>query len=368
MSNSPVPPKRFPDRDEIAVGPGRVRAARGRRRRRTATRRIAGRAMARRDMGKLVFLDVVDRSGRIQVICETAKTGEIDVLLGDVVGVTGHPGRARRGEPSLLADDGRGALAQHAAAARHVPRAHRRRAPLPQALPRPARQRGDARRFRPPLAHRQRGARLPRPRGLRRGRDAGAAAALRRRLRAPVRDAPQRARARPLPPHRDRALPEAADRRRPRARVRARQGLPQRGRLVQAQPRVHDARVVRGVRRLPRHDGADRDARRDGGAGGARHDGGAVPRPRARPEGALGADPLHGRARGEGALDPRRGRAARPADRARGGHRGRPGLDAARRPRVQPLRRAGADPADDRLRLPGRALAVRARHRRRPAR
>ena len=60
--------------------------------------------MARRDMGKLVFLDLVDRTGRIQVICEAAKTGEIDVLLGDVVGVTGHPGRARRGEPSLLAD------------------------------------------------------------------------------------------------------------------------------------------------------------------------------------------------------------------------------------------------------------------------
>ena len=33
-----------------------------------------------------------------------AKTGEIDVLLGDVVGVSGRPGRARRGEPSLLAD------------------------------------------------------------------------------------------------------------------------------------------------------------------------------------------------------------------------------------------------------------------------
>ncbi len=101
---SPItPPKRFPDRDEIA----RVRdecdpleageAA-------TTSRRIAGRAMARRDMGKLVFLDVVDRTGRIQVICEAAKTGEIDVLLGDVVGVTGYPGRARRGEPSLLAD------------------------------------------------------------------------------------------------------------------------------------------------------------------------------------------------------------------------------------------------------------------------
>jgi len=95
--------KRFPDRAEIAavrdecepLEAGEAAAT---------TRRIAGRALARRDMGKLVFLDVVDRTGRIQVICETAKTGEIDVLLGDVVGVAGHPGRARRGEPSLLAD------------------------------------------------------------------------------------------------------------------------------------------------------------------------------------------------------------------------------------------------------------------------
>jgi len=96
-------PKRFPDRDEIAAvreecEPLENGASA------EVTRRIAGRAMARRDMGKLVFLDVVDRSGRIQVICDSAVTGEIDVLLGDVVGVTGHPGRARRGEPSVLAE------------------------------------------------------------------------------------------------------------------------------------------------------------------------------------------------------------------------------------------------------------------------
>ncbi len=97
------PPKRFPDRDEIAA----VRAAAepldagaeaG------GTCRIAGRAMARRGMGKLVFLDVVDRSGRIQVICDIAVTGEFDVHLGDVVGVVGRPSRSRRGEPSLLAE------------------------------------------------------------------------------------------------------------------------------------------------------------------------------------------------------------------------------------------------------------------------
>jgi lysyl-tRNA synthetase class 2 len=96
-------PKRFPDRDEIAA----VRAeteplddgATG-----ETTRRLAGRVMARRDMGKLVFLDLVDRSGRIQLLCHLERTGEIDVHLGDVVGVSGSPAKSRRGEPSLMVD------------------------------------------------------------------------------------------------------------------------------------------------------------------------------------------------------------------------------------------------------------------------
>ena len=95
--------KRFPDRDDIAsvlaeCGPlepgGQL----------DTIRRLAGRAMARRGMGKLVFVDLVDRSGRIQLICETGKTGELDLHLGDVVGAVGRPGKSRRGEPSLLAD------------------------------------------------------------------------------------------------------------------------------------------------------------------------------------------------------------------------------------------------------------------------
>ncbi len=96
-------PKRFPDRDEIAairaetepLENGGSAEAEG---------RIAGRAMARREMGKLVFLDVVDRSGRIQAICDTAVTGEIEVHLGDVVGIVGKPAKSRRGEPSVLAE------------------------------------------------------------------------------------------------------------------------------------------------------------------------------------------------------------------------------------------------------------------------
>jgi lysyl-tRNA synthetase class 2 len=69
------------------------------------TVRVAGRVLGRRGMGKLVFLDLVDRSGRIQLLCDRARTGEIDVDLGDVVGVTGAPAKARRGEPSIAVDE-----------------------------------------------------------------------------------------------------------------------------------------------------------------------------------------------------------------------------------------------------------------------
>ena len=96
-------PKRFPDRDEIAAvlaecepleAGGEV----------VIRRRLAGRAMGRRGMGKLVFVDLVDRSGRMQLICDTSKTGDLDIHLGDVIGVVGRPGKSKRGEPSLLAD------------------------------------------------------------------------------------------------------------------------------------------------------------------------------------------------------------------------------------------------------------------------
>jgi lysyl-tRNA synthetase, class II len=97
-------PKRFPDRVEIAsvraeaelLEPGDEASE---------TRGLAGRVMARRDMGKLVFLDLVDRSGRIQLLCSIERTGEVDVDLGDIVGATGCPARTKRGEPSLAVDE-----------------------------------------------------------------------------------------------------------------------------------------------------------------------------------------------------------------------------------------------------------------------
>ena len=93
-------PKRFPDRDQIATVRAEVEALEPGGEAET-TRRLAGRVMARRDMGKLVFLDLVDRSGRIQLFCQPDELGDLDVDLGDVVGATGTPMRTRRGEPSL---------------------------------------------------------------------------------------------------------------------------------------------------------------------------------------------------------------------------------------------------------------------------
>jgi lysyl-tRNA synthetase class 2 len=98
-----APPKRFPDRDEIAAVRAETDAldAGGQL---EVTRRLAGRVMARREMGKLVFLDLVDRSGRIQLMWDTGRTAASDVHLGDVVRVIGSPAKSRRGEPSLAVD------------------------------------------------------------------------------------------------------------------------------------------------------------------------------------------------------------------------------------------------------------------------
>ena len=66
---------------------------------------VAGRVLGRRELGKLVFLDLVDRSGRIQLLCDTSRSGPVDLDLGDIVGVRGRPARARRGEPSIAVDE-----------------------------------------------------------------------------------------------------------------------------------------------------------------------------------------------------------------------------------------------------------------------
>jgi lysyl-tRNA synthetase class 2 len=71
--------------------------------------RLAGRLNARRGHGKAAFLDLVDRTGRIQLharkdVLGDSYEGLIDLDLGDLVGVEGTPFRTRRGELSLRVD------------------------------------------------------------------------------------------------------------------------------------------------------------------------------------------------------------------------------------------------------------------------
>src|SRR5215211_1132379 len=93
-------PKRFADREQVAsvrVDADQVAAGEEA----GEPRRVAGRVMARRDMGKLVFLDLIDRSGKIQLLVTEDRAGPVDLDLGDIVGVTGIPAKTKRGEPSL---------------------------------------------------------------------------------------------------------------------------------------------------------------------------------------------------------------------------------------------------------------------------
>jgi lysyl-tRNA synthetase class 2 len=76
-----------------------------------ATYRVAGRLAQRRGQGKMAFLDLVDRSGRIQlqarldVLGDQAMERLLDLDLGDLLGVDGTVFASRRGELSLRIDD-----------------------------------------------------------------------------------------------------------------------------------------------------------------------------------------------------------------------------------------------------------------------
>jgi lysyl-tRNA synthetase class 2 len=72
---------------------------------------VAGRIMALRDFGKAGFLQVQDRSGRIQVHARRDRLGDATfetyrlLDLGDVIGVSGRPFRTRTGELTIEAAD-----------------------------------------------------------------------------------------------------------------------------------------------------------------------------------------------------------------------------------------------------------------------
>ena len=97
-------PKRFPGRVDAAavreeaelLEPGQEGPA---------PRRLAGRVLGQRGHGKLVFVDLVDRSGQIQLLLSAERVGPVDLDLGDIVGVEGRPTKTKRGEPSVAVDE-----------------------------------------------------------------------------------------------------------------------------------------------------------------------------------------------------------------------------------------------------------------------
>jgi lysyl-tRNA synthetase class 2 len=89
-------------REEFSeLGPGQVR---------DAVRTVAGRVVLRRDMGKLMFVVVRDRTGDLQLVASATDTdpgsfellGDID--LGDIVGATGRVGTTKKGELSIFVE------------------------------------------------------------------------------------------------------------------------------------------------------------------------------------------------------------------------------------------------------------------------
>jgi lysyl-tRNA synthetase class 2 len=73
--------------------------------------RVAGRLSARREQGRMAFLDLIDRSGRIQLQARIDELGQADLErllnldIGDLVGVEGVAFRSRRGELTLRVTD-----------------------------------------------------------------------------------------------------------------------------------------------------------------------------------------------------------------------------------------------------------------------
>lgn len=74
-----------------------------------STHRVAGRLAARRGQGKMAFLDLVDRSGRIQLQAKKDVLGDamerlLSLDLGDLIGIDGTAFMSRRGELTLRVD------------------------------------------------------------------------------------------------------------------------------------------------------------------------------------------------------------------------------------------------------------------------
>ena len=218
------------------------------------TVRVAGRVVLLRRMGKLSFATLRDGSGELQLFVSRADLGDErhaafdDLDLGDWIGAEGVMMKTRRGELSVKVREF-GLLSK---ALRPLPDKWHGLADVDTRF----RQRyvdlianDDARRiFAVRFAVISTIREQLNARELRGSRDAGLARASGWCGGAPVPHAPQRARHAALVAYRARAALEALARGWPGAGVRDRTRVPERGTVHSSQPRVHDARVLSGLR------------------------------------------------------------------------------------------------------------------------
>ena len=238
---------------------------------------VAGRMLLKRLMGKASFATIQDMTDRIQLYITADAIGAegYDAFkhwdLGDLVGATGRVFKTRTGELSLKVTS----LRLLAKALRPLPekfhglsdQEQRYRQRYVDLITNPASREVFKRRSQIVQAMREffvgRGY-LEVETPMMHSIPGGAAAR-------PFAHAPQRARHGALPAHRAGALSEEARRRRHGEGVRDQPELPQRRHLDAAQPRVHDARVLRGLSGLPVPDGPHRDPDPGGRAESPRH-------------------------------------------------------------------------------------------------
>ena len=218
---------------------------------------VAGRVIFVRNTGKLCFATLQEGVGtRLQVMLVLAEVGEDaleDVEATSSTSATTSSSRAGsspRGAASCRCWPRTGGWRRRRCGrCRSCTRTSTRGVAGAAALRRPDRAPGGARHG----AHSGRRARArcgPRSTGrLRRGRDADAAAGARRRRSPAVHHPHQRLRPGHDAADRHRALPQAGRGRRRRPRLRDRADLPQRGRRLHPLAGVHDAGVLRGLRR-----------------------------------------------------------------------------------------------------------------------
>ena len=218
--------------------------------------RAAGRIVLQRPGGKLIFVDIRDMTGQIQLFIGQKQVGdELGNSPSASTWATSSASTANSAAPRPASSR------SSSRSCTSSPRASPPRPKSTTASPIPNSASGCGTSTSPTPTACCRGSstaprssvdpRHARPARLRRSRRPDAALDRRRRRGPAVQDASQRARHRSLPADRPRAASQAAAGRRHRTRLRTRPRLPQRRHQPAAQPRVHDARGLPGLRRLP---------------------------------------------------------------------------------------------------------------------